>query len=481
MKSPLLFFSAALVCAALLTGCAPATQMTVLVKMIKDQENYFRDVEIAKYNKVYHAKVNVVGYNNTDSIEYELDARKGNVDLIKVPFDRSAALVREKRIAALDDVLPYRNIRQLSDEKLLTSLGKFDGKFYYIPRKFETRIMVYRKSKVADALQSWRKYKPGADSALKAIHGTGLPASYALESDPNQWDFFDLFVVGWVWSHVPYDGMLTGRIAHRSSRYSGTSLGLVDQVFQCGGDSTAVLTMSGDAVADAFYWEALYAHAGIFNPRMVKEGWSGGAIWNEFKQGTVFLSTMTQLDCFFIHGTGRDGLEGYLSDPDDMGVAVMAAGSSVELNKNGEIVRQGSRSITTGGWWWGIPADASNPTLSYQLASYITNTENQVQECNRFGMIPVRKDILSDMSMMFGGEWIKGVYEASFKQLVYNKGTIIPTNPHYTEISVLYLDAWKDIIVNQDWSADQKKPDRAYIKKVLETAYTTQAREILRR
>ena len=118
---------------------------------------------------------------------------------------------------------------------------------------------------------------------------------------------------------------------------------------------------------------------------------------------------------------------------------------------------------------------------SYQLAAEITSTKNQIQECTRFGMIPVRKDILSDMSMMFGGGWITQIYSVSFQQLMHNKSTVVPVNPNFDKIGALYLDAWFDIVVGKNWSGSQGQPDRAHIAKVIETAYATKAESILGR
>jgi ABC-type glycerol-3-phosphate transport system substrate-binding protein len=268
-------------------------------------------------------------------------------------------------------------------------------------------------------------------------------------------------------------------VAHRGKRYSGTSLRVIDRVFQCGGDSASVLSVQGDPVVDALHWEAVYAAGGIYNERMWKEGWSGMGVWEGFKQGEVFLSFMTQLDCFFIHGTGRDGLEGYLDNSDDMGVAVMPAGCSVELDGKGNVLRKGARSITTGGWWWGIPAHTPDPLRSYRLARHITSAENQLQGCSRFGMVPVRKDILSDLSMMFGGGWITRVYEVSLRQLMHNGRTVVPSHPAFDDVSLLYLDMWYDIVVDRGWSPGGGAPDRSFIQAMVDGVYRRKLRKIM--
>ncbi|MBD3421044.1 MAG: extracellular solute-binding protein [Chitinivibrionales bacterium] len=479
-RAKLLFRFGCAAMIALMVACAPKFAMTVLINMIDDQEVYFRNEVVPPFEKSSRGKIDVVGYAQMDSMEHELGRHAGMAGLIKVPFGKSAALIRNDKVLPLDAFLSASELDEFKSSYMLTSLGQANGKQYYVPRKFETRIMVFCKSKVDDALATWRHYKDTIGAAMKSINGYGLPANYLLEKDPNTWDYFDLFVLGWIWSRTPYGGAIEPRIAHRGKRYSGTSLRIVDRIFQCNGDSANVLRMRGDAVVDALHWEAVYAAADIYNRRMWEEGWSGVGVWEGFRQGRVFLSFMTQLDCFFIHGTGRDGLDGYLENEDDMHVAVMPAGCSAMLDKNGVIARHGRKSITTGGWWWGIPKNTPDPRQSYSLARHITSTRNQMQGCSRFGMIPVRKDILSDMSMMFGGGWITQVYEVSFKQLMHNKFTVVPSNPHFDAISQLYLDAWFDIVVGQNWSADKKTPDWNYIKDLLSDRYAPHATAMLK-
>lgn len=455
----------------LLAGCAPHPRMVMLVKMMADQETYFRDEVAPAFEKKYAIALDVVRYESPDSLSEELKRRPNQVSLVKVPFDKSMTLLRKGVFTTLDSVLDKEQLATFKNEYLLTSVGALQGTPCLIPRKFETRIMVYCKSKVIDAVAHWRTYKDTIDEALSRYNGYGLPATYLLEDDPEQWDYFDVFVVGWIWAHTSYGGLVKSRIAHRGKRYSGTSLRVIDRIFQLGGDSTVVLTMQGDAVVDAIYWEALYTASGVYCEEMWNNGWSGVDIWKAFADGNVYLSFMTQLDCFYLHGTGRDNLVGYFKNPDDMGVATMPRGCSAQLDATSIPRSIGRKSITTGGWWWGIPTDAPNRQQSFALASFITGTTAQIQECARFGMIPVRKEILGDMSMMFGGGWISNIYEVSFKQLVENGYTTLPGSVHLDEIMQLYLDLIDEVVGSRHWSAEGAAPDREYIKTVIEQKY----------
>jgi ABC-type glycerol-3-phosphate transport system substrate-binding protein len=462
----------------LLGGCTAPKQSEILIRMLAAQEEYFAKEIIPGFDRENKAATKVVHYENTAELEKVLADHAGRAALVKIPFDKSKVLIRSNKLKPLDSFLSAAELQEFRSTFLLTSLGTYDDKQYLVPRKFETRIMVYCKSKVADAVSRWRTLKDAIDFDMKKINGYGLPATYSLDEDPNKWDFFDVYVVGWIWANTSYDGKIIPRIGHRGKKYSGTSLRIIDRVFQGGGDSTQALTMNGDAVTDAFMWEAVYA-ASVYNKRMWEEAWSGTEIWKAFRDGDVYLAFMTQVDCFFIHGTGQDGLDGFLADPDDMGVAVMPQGCSVMLDPNGASLREGGKSVTTGGWWWGIPVSTPDARLSYSMARYITGTQSQIQDCSRFGMIPVRKDILGDMSVMFGGGWISAIYETSFRQLMLNKYTSIPGDAHFDEVSNVYLDAWYDIVVKKHWASSGGLPQWHYIKQVLLDTYVPRVKTIL--
>ncbi len=455
----------------LLFSCTPPENIRVLIKMMDKQEKYFNKEVCATFTVPDERKVEVHRYGSVDSIEEQLQNNPGKIALIKIPFEKSWSLVRKGKIKPLHAFLSVEEIREFNATYLFTFLGRQNNMQYFIPRKYETRIMVYRKSKVRHASDLWKVYKDTIDQCVKKYNGFGLPAGYILEDNPNLWDYYDIYVVGWIWARMEYGGAVKPRIAHRGKRYSGTSHRLIDRVFQCNGDSAAVASMQGNAVLDAFHWEAIYAAAHIYNPRMWREEWSGSGVWQGFAGEDVFLSFMTQLDCFSIHGTGQDGLEGFLSDPEDMGVATMPAGCSFELTENGTCKRKGIKTITTGGWFWGIPADTPDPKISYALARYLTDKQNQVQGCSRFGMLPVRKDVRNEMDSLFEAAWVRNVYAISYQQLVYNKSTVVPRHHRFHDIESIYLDAWFDIVAGGNWSENRDIPSRFYIQKVIEIKY----------
>ena len=87
-----------------------------------------------------------------------------------------------------------------------------------------------------------------------------MPKSYNLESDVNKWDYYDVLVASYYWTNTQYYGEKTARTAHRSMKYSGTVLGLIDRALQLGADQQDIHDMYrfSEAIIDLFHWEAIF-------------------------------------------------------------------------------------------------------------------------------------------------------------------------------------------------------------------------------
>jgi ABC-type glycerol-3-phosphate transport system substrate-binding protein len=334
---------------------------------------------------------------------------------------------------------------------LAAGMGYIDNVPYYVPRKLETRVLFYRKSMVADAVAKLAKHRDRIDRDLKAQNGYGLPAGYALESDPNLWDFFDLYVAGSIWANEEYNGVKMARIAHRGARYEGTALDLIDKSLQLGATKEDLLRLNSDKTAEAYLWERVFIRNGLYNAGMWQDPWRGAQIYNGIKDGKVFLSFMQQIDNFIIHGWPEDAsMPSYLPVPDDMGLALMPAAVSFELDKKGVPLFSGSRAISTGGWWWGVPKTSPNAELTYQFARYITSREVQARECSTFGMLPVRKDILNNLPQVFEEGWVGDIFKASVQQVTLNELTTVPLVKELADVGQNMVEAWYKLCVEYD-------------------------------
>lgn len=449
-------------------------EMTILIRMMDQQDRWFREELIPAFENKYASKITVVTFDKYPDIEVmtDLEVKSGRhtIGVIKTPLEEVYPLVAKGYMMPLKEIVGEEQLRNDLQEYISIGVeaGKLDGVQYYIPRKLETNTFFYLKSKVADALANWKSMKEEIDAMFKAHNGYGLPAGFDLETDPNQWDWYDLAVVSYYWAHTPgEDGLTTPRMAHRGKDYGGTTNELLTGIYQMGGDADDVLAMNTDPIIDMFEWEAFFIHNGLYNPAMWEESWSGGGIWNGFAAGRVYAAFMHQIDAFFLHGGTHPDMTGYLIDPEDMATALMPKGVSLELDRTGKPLRQGGHNSNFSGWWWGIPKSSPYPDLSYDLIRFITSYEWHNKESATFGMMPVRKDIYEDLAKAFPEPWMQGVFDTAKRQFE-QKVVRAPMVPTWSDIAQNYRNAWYDICTGKNYAPDPANgPDRDFIVKRL--------------
>ncbi len=481
-----------IVCAALvlLASCAGGqkNELTVLVRMMPAQQRFFRDEIVKAFEKENKCKINIATFNNEWDIERMLKLEAGKkqpeIGLVKTPFEMTRVLVAKGYMRNLAEIVDSAQVMQDLAEyhPLASGLGIIDGNAYYIPRKLETRVMFYRRSKVAEAVAKFAQHKARIDKELKSRNGYGLPKGYTLESDPAQWDFYDLYVAGSIWANEEYNGVKVGRMAHRGARYGGTALFLVDRALQLGADNPDLLRMNGDKTAEMYLWENMLVQSGAYNPGMWQDPWKGSNIYNGIKDGKVFLAYLQQIDCFLVHGWEEDpGMPTYLPDVNDMGLCVVPKAVSFTLTK-GVPSYEGSRVITTGGWWWGIPKTSPNAKLAYAFARFITKKDNQARECSKFGMLPVRKDILANIPEVFEAGWVGDIFKVSIEQirLQFDAQDLVtvPLVDEYSQIAQNMVEAWYKLCVEYDEAKDGRM-SFATMKMRLGSDFVEKQKEIL--
>jgi len=478
---------------ALMAGCVGGQRkggvLTVLIRMMPAQQRFFRDEIVREFEKKYHCKVNIATFNNEWDIErmLKLDAGKkvAEIGLVKTPFEMTHVLVEKGYMRKLKDIVDSTQVAADLAEyhPLAMALGMVDGEPYYIPRKLETRIMFYRKSKVAEAVEKFAHHKDRINAELKKRNGYGLPKGYVLEADPNEWDFYDLYVVGAIWANEEYNGVKVGRLAHRGARYGGTALTLVDCALQLGADKNDILRLNGDKTTEMYLWENMLIKSGAYNPGMWQDPWKGANIYNGIKDGKVFCAYLQQIDCFLVHGWEEDpAMPTYLPDVNDMGLCMVPKAVSFTMGSNGTPAFEGDRRISVGGWWWGIPSTSPNAKLAYAFARFVTNKENQARECSRFGMIPVRKDILGNLPQVFDQGWVGDIFKTSIDQisLQFDSQNVVtvPLVKQYSQVAQNMVEAWYKLCVEYD-EAKEGRMNFAAMKMRLASDFVPKQKEIM--
>jgi ABC-type glycerol-3-phosphate transport system substrate-binding protein len=429
-------------------------EMTVLIRMMDIQDLWFRE-KMKEFEKENDVKINVVTFDQVEDVRQMIDLERKSKDqkigLVKTALEMVYPLAQGDYLTPLDEIVDPSQLARDQDEYLpeAVRIGTVDGKIYYIPRKLETYLLFFLKSKVEHALEYWEKYRDEIDAKLKRVNQHGLPAGYRLEADPELWDYYDIVVLSYSWANTPYHGITIPRVAHRGKRYAGTINELVTRVFQLGGESEDILAMNTDPVKDLFQWESFFIENDLYHPGMRERAWSGGDIWRAISTGEVFMCFLHQIDLFFVHGGSDPTMTGYLSEPSDMGISILPQGVSLELTGEGKPRREGGHLSNLYGWWWGIPVTSPDPELSYRLARFITSRQFQIEECSRFGTFPVRKDVLEDLGQAFDEEWKQLIFEVT--RLQFEKGTKeLPRLSQWPQIGKNYLDAWYDISVKRN-------------------------------
>jgi hypothetical protein len=208
---------------------AQAKTVHILLKMIPVQESWFIQNIIRPFQRSQGVIVKIHRFADYNDLEKKVKENP-SFDVIKVPMDRAAAFWERNYIAPIAGIADTATLRRIQADYLLPFLATRHDSLLYVPRKLESRIMVFRISKVKEAVETYQTHIIALDTALRKLGFRGMPRDYALEKDPNKWDYFDVLVAGYVWAQAEKEG----RVGHRGRNYAGTFLRIVDRAFQFG-------------------------------------------------------------------------------------------------------------------------------------------------------------------------------------------------------------------------------------------------------
>ena len=464
-----------LLAAIIATACSPPAKLRMLVHMPPAQKEQFQARVLKPFEKKNDCIIEIKTYEDPGELPALLSAPGDTFDLVNPPLEMTRALVGKNLITPLDEIADAKQMGEIRKEFFLMDLAGVRGQLYFLPRFLETPVLIYLKSQVAEAVLYWEIRRDEINRALARHNGRGLPTSYNLEKDPSQWDAFDLFVAGYYWSMKEVQGQRRGRVALGPMDGPRLAQGLMDKSFQGGASQEGILRMSDDQVADMYQWQSVLIREGIVNSNLLKNKWTVDRIRSGFQSGEIFLCEGTQMDAFYIHGNGTREMPGMLANPEDMGLAVMPKGGSLQLDSRGLPLREGRRSVGTRGWWWAVTRRATDKPLAFKLARHLGSTNSQIEECTAFGMVPTRQDLLGEMGLMFGGGWTSEVFQVASQQLVENHFTVLPMVEEYDDMARNYAEAYRDLCL----PGPGQKTKFEDIQRALEERYIPRQRQIL--
>ncbi|MEO6461775.1 MAG: extracellular solute-binding protein [Candidatus Eisenbacteria bacterium] len=417
----------------------------MLVHMDELEEGWFR-TQIADFARKRHIRLTTRAYRDGDELERLLRAasleRKSRVLVAMVPQSMLTSLAEEDLVQPLDGLETRVRIRAFLAAMTPQASGHAmaRGRPHYVPATIATPLLFYSKRHVADAIAHWSEARARIDGALQKENGVGLPAGYRLEDDPADWDTYDIAVLAAFWASRPHDGMTVPRVAHAAVGDAALQ-DLASRACAHGARSEELLELDGVALRDALAWESVFLREGWYHPSMTKEQWQPRNLLSAAAQGQLFLGWLDSSDLFRLHGTGAQGLEGFLREPTDLGVSRVPRGVSLDLER-GTVARAGDSHAALTGTWWGIPRAAPDADLAFELVKHLSEREFQVAWARTFGRMPARRDLLAEIDILFEPPWQFAIARAAKKQAL-DFGRVLPHAARWRRNSAALVTAWR--------------------------------------
>jgi hypothetical protein len=318
---------------------------------------------------------------------------------------------------------------------------------FYLPRKEEVRVLVYRREAVGAAALAFPALRASLEADLLRLHGQGLPQGFVLEADPEEWDWYDLLAISYAMARTPDErGRTMPRVARRVHPYWGTVGTMLDMLRALGQADPAI--GPSQQMTDLVAWEAAYRELGLYHTSMYRdeEVLSGRGLYEAMQRGEVHLTTTHSLGVRLLAGSPDAALVGYVPDGEtSLGLSTLPRGVSLALDSSGQPLRQGRKGGLLDGWLWGIPASAPDPARSLALLRHLTSRDSARRETRAFYLQPVRTDVALDGDPL--AVRLAAVVAAQMRQ---DEEALVPRPADATELDRLRdraVAVWRELIV----------------------------------
>jgi hypothetical protein len=336
-----------------------------------------------------------------------------------------------------------QDLGELGDK--LLAIGKRGGVQTFLPRMTVVDVLVYRVSKVRDAILHWTLLRPQINAALARINGHGLPATYDLNLSPDQWDSYDIFVLSYYWAHRRYEGKpARPRVAHRTGDTVDGQVDISAGLYGMGATDDTFGTFDSRAAQDYFQWEALYRSENLYPSGMYgPKPFGDDQVIAALAHGDVFLAPIDALDAFSLHGGAHAGAIAQVDDPADLEFTELPNGASLALGPDFRAQRRSPSFSFRQDWVWALPSHAHAVDVGYRFVQFLWRPEIHARECEALGMLPVHPEIVSQRVSRFRLEWMTHVFEAGLEQAA--KGKAIPPSLVSKGLGSVYAQLWQRV------------------------------------
>jgi hypothetical protein len=423
----------------------------LVMQLDEVQAKWFRDNVLDDFDKEMNLDVQLIRVDDEDQLlpaaAKALDEGKDVVGVTLPPLqlDRAVASkqVRPYSDAIAPDVIA-RDFEALGDKVLAT--GKRGGAQVFLPRMTVVDVLVYRVSKVRDAILHWSLLRPQIDAALAKVNGRGLPAHYDLNLSPDEWDAYDIFVMAFYWSHRRYDNQAPQpRVAHRTGDTIDGQIDIAAGLYGAGVNDSTLGTFDSRSARDYFEWEVLFRGQGLYPPAMYGPNpYSDDDVIAALEHGDVFLAPIDAMDAFSLHGGAHAAAISRFDDPADLEFTELPNGASLAIGPDGRAARTSQSFSFRQDWVWALPARAKATKVGYDLVRFLWRPEIHARECEALGMLPTHPDVVASRVSRFRLDWMTHVFEAGLEQTL--KGAALPAALVRNGYASIYAQLWTKIV-----------------------------------
>ena len=423
----------------------------VVMQLDEVQAAWFQANILDEFNEETSSNLELLRVTDEEQLQSAtLDAAKHGKDVVlaALPVTQIGHAIETKLVQPFTGVVPAsdiaRDFGKLGDSVL--AAGKVGGTQYFLPRMAVIDVAVYRVSKVRDAVLHWSVLRPQIDAALRAVNGRGLPAGFELGLTPGNWSSYDLFVMGYYWSHRSYGGQpARPRIAHRTGDEIDGQRDIVAAIYRMGATDATAGQFGSRAALDFFQWEALSRAANVYDPGMYEaDPFDDEAVLGGLERGELFFAPIDAMEAFDLHGGAHAAALAHVDDPADLEFTSMPRGASLELDANGHPARKRPSFSFREDWVWALPAATHASGTAYKLVQFLWRPEIHARECEALGMLPLQPDVVAERVSRFRLDWMSHVFEAGLEQARQGE----PTPPALIDkgLGSVYAQLWTKIV-----------------------------------
>ncbi len=439
----------------------PKPTYTVLVQDVQRERQFFFAEQLNQFATKNGVTLQLRHFDSGANPEmmqlfqFLADSSQGLLAL--VPLNYAGILMNHKPalLQSYDEVL--LKMASAEQQNFATMLAKFDStalrfsrrmqdsdEYLFLPFEFDVPVLVYFKSKLQEAVQSWSTYKDEINSVLLQLAGTKLPADFILEANPNLWDFDDLFVASYYWNQAYPTPNSYGRLAFPGRNDGQSFMIWINRALGCGVswdelfNLSANLNLPSAALVETFFKDALFRESKLCQSAMwLEAGVSHLEVVELLKTKSIFAAFLPSSDLFALNSPEILADIQVASLPRINGAQFYSALPNLML--------------------LAIPKRSPKPVLSLQLAQWLTGTEQQLlRASNQFSLPTVTNLMDFSVKPPFRPPLKMEIWQSLINQFEEFRGWSFSPFNHFDEtdyflLTDFYYKKWQEIVVGRSY------------------------------